>query len=275
MSEQTADYEADQYRQKLDTLLTELLPQTDHRGNPTPGLIGDLETTIAKQTAMGADPGVRVQSNNDDAIIFNETASNRMATLRQELERLRIIVDKNLGRTFTFEPSPARLAESIRNHTRWLSRQPEIGTHVIALTSACTKARHACDRPPAKNYVGPCGYDDGTTVCEWELYVEPSDKSVVCPVCGKYWDVDERRKNAFDSIPDDLTAPISTITRVFRNEDIEITRSQLQHWADRKLIDSALVDENGRKQYRLLDVYRMFQLMEAKMKNAARKRKTA
>lgn len=96
------------------------------------------------------------------------------------------------------------LAAWLTGHVEWLRHHRAANEAVEEITSIVAKATRAIDVRPDRIYAGPCSIEDGPKVCGHDLYADPMSAVVMCPACGRRYDVTERKEWLIEAARDHL-----------------------------------------------------------------------
>jgi hypothetical protein len=218
-----------------------------------PGLIHELDITLARQHAHGADTGVAVHSATRP-MPFNEAASevryvldNTITTWARDLHEHNPHLLPPAGTTTAAAAWLVGLPNLLALHPAADQLFDEIA-HVVA------EVRRVIDRPPDLIYAGPCDADTDDGSCPDHLYARPSHTTVRCRTCRAQHDVAERRNWMIGYAADlRVTATVAlSWTRLLL--DKTIPRGTWDSWVSRRRIIAHGRDQHGHPVYRFGDV---------------------
>lgn len=223
-----------------------------------PGLVGDLAVTIERRDRVGEPSG---RSSDTSPLLVNVDAMARAQELGRALIRAAGWVSRHQPAPAPPFVHPARLAVWLVLRAEWMSTRPEIHGVYADVHKAAKKAVQAIDVPTGQKglaYLGPCGWDDGTTLCTRRLWAANDRASITCGACGTTWDVTGRRLGALTAARDQLaTAP--AISRALTTHQFDITTSTIRVWKHRGQLTPAATNDNGASLYRVGDVLDLVQ----------------
>ena len=191
-----------------------------------PALVGELETTLSRQTAAGTANGSR---SSETPLAFNVAASDALRLLHSTLwpwvkEGLDTHPEMALP-----APSTIGLAAALMRLHGWLQTTDDGATAIDEIGYACEQARHAIDRAPDKTYAGTCDTED----CHEELYAVEGSHTISCPVCDTTRDIGAWRLSRLQEASEQLLT-LSEMTRAIAETSNEtVSRKRLEGWVRR------------------------------------------
>lgn len=216
-------------------------------------LDNELETTIAKQRALGGDTGA---PNAETPLPYNHTAADKADTLLLKLATLvRFCTEERIRSSdpVTALPPRNRIAMS-----RWLLWRIDGLAHndlahqlINDITTAINDCRRAIDLPPERAYAGPC------PECKRDLYHRPDATEVRCTGCGQKSDVSEvtawMRARIDEHMTDRLVTAREGATLLGRL-GLSIEQGTIDKWHARKRLEDAGATPKGHRLYRWDDL---------------------
>lgn len=242
-----------------------------------PGLVADLERTVARQTA-----GARIVRAGGDRTPLPFADGPRIDDARQAVDGLaewaELIAGDDARSTLRDLPHRAFVAAAaILSRLEWFRENERAGDAASRLLKIRAALRRAVDRPPSRVYAGPCGAEVETivldvdpsgavltprlesTVCGGDVIAEPGDPLAHCGGCGGHHHVTDRRAAILASLEYELT-PLAEIldalpVLIGRSPDPATVRK----WRSRGRLAPVSVDVHGRPLYRAGEVIRLAQ----------------
>lgn len=137
-----------------------------------------------------------------------------------------------------------------------------------AVLDAVRRVERVIDREPEKVAAGECGAElPDETVCQRQLYADPTEPFVICPACETRWSVTDRRAWLLASAEDSV-ANAATISAALTRLDQPVTADRIYKWRERGRLVQHGADPRGAPMYRLGDV---LDLLSESMAKAARR----
>jgi hypothetical protein len=192
-----------------------------------PGLVDDLEVTLAKQARFTDTALVPVHNT---GLPYDQAASDSLHRLRAELVSLvRLCVTERVRSSDYRDRWPADTPASM---SRWLLWRVD-GVAVMAwaadamtLVEVVAQAELVVDRPPDRVYAGPCD------TCRRDLYVDPGQDAVTCERCGIAYDLEARRDWLLDAAYDTL-GTATEVARALSSLELPVTPDRVWQWRHR------------------------------------------
>lgn len=154
-----------------------------------PAFHAELEVTLTRQTAMGERSASKAA---ETPVYFHEGASEALVVMRSTLVGwVRTAVEED-GAEWPAD-TPEAMATLLMHRLNWLRRHEAADEAVDELKSMMGLVRRTVDRPQARWYAGPCGYEVENRECPGELYAHVGAIQVTCPECSEVYDVAARR----------------------------------------------------------------------------------
>ena len=97
------------------------------------------------------------------------------------------------------------------------------------LDDAVRDAAAIIDLPPELVHIGACGNVYEGVECEQELFASADAETVRCVVCGRWWNVSDRRDNAIRSAWN-VVAPAPVVVRALQTQGVTVTVKHLENW---------------------------------------------
>ena len=218
-------------------LCTRCYQQLTHDLAHLPELLGELQTTLARQARMGG--GKRGIGHSEPLPLDVGAMDEGDSTRRCLVNWVRTIIEDSGPQTHSDESCVRPHTEahhiaheaSIRWHTwpandttamalwllahaGWARRSDEAAQFAAEIHDVSVQLRRRIDRPADLAYAGPCGADDiktdldGDTItlervaCGTDLYAKLGADVTKCPSCGTVYDVAERKAWMLASVAD-------------------------------------------------------------------------
>jgi hypothetical protein len=161
------------------------------------------------------------------------------------------------------------LAGWLAEQVVWLRHRPEAAEALDELADAARLAVRTVDNPPDRWYAGSCyaALADGGR-CEGELYPVTGVRVIRCPACPAEHDPDARRRWLLDEARDQLAHAGWLAAALTRLTGQTVTAASIRGLAHRGRIATRGVDESGRPQYQVGEVW-------AVVRRVAREREVA
>jgi hypothetical protein len=211
-----------------------------------PGLVDDLEVTLAKQARFTDTALVPVHNT---GLPYDQAASDSLHRLRAELVSLvRLCVDDRVRSSDYRDRWPADTPASMSRWLLWRVDGVAVmdwAADAMVLVEVVAQALLIVDRPPDLAYAGPCD-------CGRDLYVDPGHALVQCDHCGAGWDLAARRTWLLEAVRDRL-ATATEISRALSSLDVPVTPETIRSWKHRGRITTKGHDVSGSPLYRVGD----------------------
>lgn len=243
-----------------------------------PALADELDTTLARQTALGDCNGKARSATRP--LPYDPRASEAQWVLRNRL--VGWVRELSGDGTESSETDAQRRAavfpdDNLASMARWLlARSRELAQHsaggeaVDEITRAVDDVWRVIDRPPGTLYAGGCdgtgrvpAEDDGWRPCGYALHAYPSAAWVRCPLCGATYDMAAREDWLLDAMEDAVGSP-EELAACFRRVDIPVAYSTICAYAQQKRIP---VHSRGARGYPL---YRGGDVLDVRFKRQQR-----
>jgi hypothetical protein len=241
-----------------------------------PGLVAQIETTIAKLDAMNA-PSARVHGQGEEPAVWNDRASQVLAKLRNELVCAvrELCEDRKVAyiplgfhvRTDFIGPLMVGVKRVPRHHVDttngvalWLAQYVTSVMYSEGAAETVTniryrikQARNVTDRPRDRAYIGKCKGITEDALCDEDVFVYDNAEYVRCHSCGTTHDVGIRKAAAFEEarMMHGTATEIARLLPHFAQKPIR--ENTIRKWAERGLI-LGFKDGWGRTVYRIGDV---------------------
>jgi len=196
-----------------------------------PALVDDLQTALARQTALGSSDGRRSP---EVPLPYSVAASDALRLLHGTLwpwvkEGLDAHPDQPTPR-----PGTVGFAACLAELHGWLQGHPDGHDAVDEVAYAVGQATRAVDRAPDRVYAGTCdSRDQAGEACGTELYAVEGQPMVTCPKCEWERDVAAWRYARLEDAADQLLT-LSELTRAIAETSREtISRKRLEKWVER------------------------------------------
>lgn len=232
-----------------------------------PGLMGDLETALAKQARFTTQRGGgHFEHPDPDDTRWPETAAVTplpfayAASEAGYVARQTILITLDWVTAVRGHPNPptwAGVSDYLRDAADWLARHPDGPDRIAELIAALRNARAATDRPADRHYIGICGalidVDLRPIDCPQELYADDHATHVTCPRCGTPWPVADRRTAMRERIEDHHLAA-ADMERVLAQIGVDVPARLIRLWKHRAEIRAVGVSPKGQPLYRVGDI---------------------
>ena len=163
--------------------------------------------------------------------------------------------------------TPQGLASYLRSNLDFVRRQdwaPGLEGELRGLL----KTAHQSTQPPGERInVGECGYVFENAACANPLTPLRTQDTITCRVCGTDWDVKARQRDAIGGAWLAIGYP-ATIIRALAAYGIAIKPKSFENWVRLGHLEPA-AEQNGRKQYRVNEVWAVARRMQERRKNSA------
>lgn len=218
-----------------------------------PHIEAELGLTLTKQRRFDSQTGGA--RGNVETLPFNVAASRALARLDHAVTLL-------LTRC-GYPRDGARLFVAV---TMLLPRVDHIAAHqwaadtVLELDRVVAQSIRVIDRPPSRNYAGPCDQ------CGHDLYAVGGKPTVTCRECGIEYNLTARREWLLARVHDQLATAVE-ISRALTSLELPVTADRIRQWKTRERIEVKAHDRIGRPLYRVGDVVDL--LVEAAQRASA------
>lgn len=222
------------------------------------GLLADLQDTVTRLDHLGPAGGGKVRGKGDvTAVEFHVAASHLADKARSTISVwAREVWEANrhlhLPRTYV------EAAEWMGGLAKVLAVHPSAGAIHDAITSLADRVRRMVDLAPDLTYLGICSgvLRDGG-LCEWDLYAEQDDASIIqCPRCKELHDVSARKDRMIKAMQDQLlpATDLRTVLTRYMPQGVPPIGT-IHRWASiGKLTKKPPMPGDSRPRYRVGDV---------------------
>jgi hypothetical protein len=238
-------------------------------------LVGELTTTGARQSRMGAGGGGAATPKHERALPFVATANDLAVELHAaclDLAAAVLRTDAHDAPIGPRRPGPASIHAA--DVAAWLLTRLDalawhpgiVRTHARDLVRLVARGRTTVDRRPGRWYAGPCAtplrdeagdlviVDGEQAYCDGELYARPEAPVVRCPTCDTGHRVEFRRAELL-RLAEDRLETATTLSRALTGLlDTDVRPDRIRQWKRRSRLVSRGHDDNGDPVYRLGDV---------------------
>ncbi len=225
-------------------------------GDPTPGLLADLEDVVIRLTRSGLATGILPTRPHVTPLPFHSAASDLMWTAGNTISTwARDIAEMN--------PHLHLDATTTAEAAGWLGRLPAlIAMHPAAdelhdeITWLTDRVRSMVDIAPIREYLGQCGAEPDGHLCTEDLYALPGSSAARCRVCGAVWDIATRKERLLGAVVDQW-ATATEIARALSLLGQPITVARIGMWVRRGKLTARPphpLDPRRRPRYRVGDV---------------------
>ena len=157
------------------------------------------------------------------------------------------------------------LASYLMTHLDAVRRQEWVVGLETELRGLLDKANQSTQPPGERINVGECGYVFENTTCTNPLTPLRTQDTITCRVCGTDWDVKARQRDAIGGAWLAIGYP-ATIIRALAAYGITIKPKSFENWVKRGHLEP-VAEQDGRKQYRVNEVWAVARRMGAKAGN--------
>jgi hypothetical protein len=159
------------------------------------------------------------------------------------------------------------LAAYLIRHLDALRRQDWAPAVEAELRKLLGEATRSTQPPGERVNVGECGYVFEGQACTNPLAPLRSQDEITCKVCGTSWDVKARQRDAIGGAWLAIGYP-ATIIRALAAYGITVKPKHFENWVKLGHLEAA-AEQNGRKQYRVNEVWAVARRMGERRKNTA------
>lgn len=216
-------------------LCTRCYQQLTHDLAHLPELLGELETTKARQARMGG--GKRGIGHSEPLPLDVGAMDEGDSTRRCLVTWVRTIIEADGIETWPADDLTA-MSIWLLAHVGWARRSDEAEQFAAEIRDVRRSITRRIDRPADLAYAGPCSVPDDTArgMCGTDLYARLGAKVVECPGCGARYDVAERRAWLLEAVADYL-ATATEIANALTGLDHPVTASMIRQMAHRGEIE--------------------------------------
>lgn len=229
-------------------------------------VVGDLVRAVPR-ASLTASYGERVSASGSlhAPLPINDSALDAHMALDKYLMVTCIELAKVCG-PLTSRTSSG-LATYLLTNIGSLRRQDWAGTVHATLAGLLRKAEQAHQPAGERINVGDCGYVYEGVTCTNPLTPFKNQDHINCRVCGTTWDVKERQRDAIGSAWAAIDYP-PVVIRALAEYGIRIKPNDFKNWVKLGHLQPA-GEEQGRKQYRVSEVWATAKRMQERRKKAA------
>lgn len=201
-----------------------------------PDLLSQLHVTMCRQDRMSRQSGSGSVAS--ERLVFRVDAQDVRWRIIEVLRRIALVRDREAGVTRFEMRSTQELLVVVLGHLPWVRKHAGADAWLADLAQMMGQGWAVVDRPPDLVLLGQCGRMTEAGRCSAELWHEPDQDTVVCPLCGAVVDVHARRDASLKRAAQ-VRAPLSTVVSMLSSAGLRITLDQARKWTQRK-------DEHGR-----------------------------
>ena len=221
-----------------------------------PGLLSELEVTKRREDVVSSR---RSRASGQSPLVFRLGAAEVMSEIEALLRSVLVTYGLENGRGVVLDSLP-RMLVRVSEHASWVDKHKRSGEWSSRLDELIARGWSVVDTPPDRIRLGVCGAPiaEGED-CPGELWREPDQVVVQCPLCGAVCDVRERMDVALKRASA-FRAPLSVVVQVLRSSGVKITHEQARKWTTRtdahgrRLLSHVAVRSDGTKLYAVGDV---------------------
>ncbi|HEV7651355.1 MAG TPA: hypothetical protein VGP26_24660 [Actinophytocola sp.] len=201
----------------------------------SPGLLAELEVTIARQHRFGGAGG---RAGTEPPLPVHLAAAELAAVARNTIGTWARDVAE-LHPHLQLPGTHAAAAAWLATFPTLLAEHPSAGELHEDITVLARRIRTMIDRPPDKVYLGICSARlQQVSAREWllcpvDIYAERDKQVVQCPKCGTTHDAAWRRDRMLLKVDGQL-ATATDASRALSAYDCPVTASQIRKWAFRQ-----------------------------------------
>jgi len=243
-------------------LCTRCYQQLTHDLAHLPELLGELETTKARQARMG---GGKRGIGHSEPLPINAGAMDEGDSTRRCLVTWVRTIAEDDGLTAWPANDTTAMALWLLAHAGWARRSVEAAQFAGEIHDVRVQLRRRIDRPADLAYAGPCGADDikaeldGDTItlervaCGTDLYAKLGADTAKCPSCGTVYDVAERKAWLLASVAD-YAATTTEIANALTSLSQPVTPSMIRKMVYRREVYRHGETANGVPLYVIGDI---------------------
>lgn len=222
-------------------------------GHGGPGLLAELEITLARQDKLGSHPGIG-HAATEPALPFRPDASGLASRAGNMITTWARAVHEHNPHLQAPAGTSAQAAGWLAGLPNLLALHPAADELHADLTGLAEEIRGFIDRWPDRVYSGPCGADTDAGPCPGHLYAHAGQGFVTCPACGAQHEVAMRRAWMTGRARDLLvTAPVALgWARLLL--DHTIPPGTWRSWLSRRRVLAHGTDQHGRPVYRFGEI---------------------
>lgn len=221
-----------------------------------PGLLSELEVTKRREDVVSSQ---RSRATGQSPLVFRLGAAEVMSEIEALLRSVLVTYGLENGRCVVLDSLP-RMLVRVGEHASWVDKHKRSGEWSSRLDGLIARGWSVVDTPPDRIRLGVCGarVAEGED-CPGELWREPDQVVVQCPLCGAVCDVRKRMDVALKRASA-FRAPLSVVVQVLRSSGVKITHEQARKWTTRtdahgrRLLSHVAVRSDGTKLYAVGDV---------------------
>lgn len=196
-----------------------------------PDLLSQLHVTMCRQDRMARFSGSGSVAS--ERLVFRLDAQDVRWRILEVLRRIALVCDREAG-VVRFEMySTHALLVLVLGNLPWVRKHAGQKEWLGELASLMGQGWAAVDRPPDLILLGRCGRITEAGECMAELWHEPDQETIVCPLCDAVVDV-ARRQGEHLARAARFRAPLSTVVAALSSAGIRITLEQARKWTQRK-----------------------------------------
>lgn len=201
-----------------------------------PTLWPELHVTKCRQDVMTRHSG---SASGGAPIVYRFEAAEVQDAIRGLLQSILITFDRESGGAFRYRSMSDLILDCTRNAS-WIDRHAGSEEWFATLRDLIADGWRAVDRPPDLIRVGLCEAPlaDSHETCTAELWSEPEQLAMTCPLCGAAVDVAGRRDASINRVAA-ARVPLSIAVKTLSDAGVKVTLEQARNWTKRK-------DKHGR-----------------------------
>lgn len=231
-----------------------------------PALWQELHVTKCRQDVIANRSASAVSSS---PLVFRVDASEVQWRIRDLLQTIASRYDMQAGQVIRYR-QPGELMVLLARHVAWVAKHADAEVWMDELSALDRQGWQVVNRPPDLIRLGVCGaaLDDGFT-CQAELWHEPGQTAVECPMCSTVTDVAHRKDQDLARAAR-YRAPLSVVVEALAATGVPVRLEQARKWTQRRdrhgraLLEPATTRADGTKLYEVGEVLRVATSRRAK-----------
>lgn len=223
------------------------------------GVVADLDAATPRLT-LTANYGERTSSGSKTVPL---PVNIDAVSCKHQIHRALMKAALRLGEPLTGR-TPANLANHLTRHLALIQQQGWAAQLHTQLQPLIQDARNATTVRAERINVGECGYTNDAGTCTTQLIPQRDQDTITCRNCGTIWDVKTRQRDAIGGAWLAVGYP-ATIIRSLAAYGITIKPKHFENWVRLGHLKPA-AEQDGRKQYRVNEVWAVARRMEERRK---------
>lgn len=195
-----------------------------------PGLLSDLHVTMCRQDRMARFSGSGSVAS--ERLVYRIDAQDVRWRIIGVLREVAVSRDRELGVVRFEMRSTQALLVMVLGHLPWVRKRAGADEWLARLGDLMRQGWSVVDRPPDLILLGRCGRINEVGECRAELWHEPDQETIVCPMCDAVVDVARRQGDQLARAAR-FRAPLSTVVAALSQAGIRISLDQARKWTQR------------------------------------------